>query len=443
VGRQSRADVQRLDKELRSLQGSLQGLTKGDVQRLNTEFSSLRDSLQGVTKADLQRLNTELSSLRDSLQGVTKADVQRLNTELSSLRDSLQGVTTADVQGLGTELRSLRDSLQGVTKADVQRLNTELSSLRDSLSGRMKAELQRVEGDVASVGESLQAIKGENKGRVDELERHVSSSEEGLRPLQDELRRLKDQTENASKDLAEAKGQYGQAVQVIDDFRGITRNLDAIVTAKEAELKVLVKNLENNAGDFILQQMPIGSIVMWPIAEKPPAKWRICDGAPVTAQEAPEFCELLKDAYWTTGEAKVVHVPDLRGYFIRAADTRKVEDPEKVDEEAPREVGSKQRGKLPQHTHDVSDLRVAGGLWWQQDRNILLYQSQRKEQLKGGEDLRTLGGGSGAWNTYQLQRGETEVDSIALRGELGPMINEQGKVRPDNIALHFIIRIQR
>jgi microcystin-dependent protein/archaellum component FlaC len=347
--------------------------------------------------------------------------VQRLDNDLRSLRESLQGVSGADVQRLNSELRSLQESLQGVTRADVQRLGTEFVSIR----------------------ESLQRIAGENKGRVDELERRVSYAEDRLRPFQDEVQRLKDQTANATKDFTEAKSRYEQAVQVIEDFRVTVRNFDAIFMAKEAELRVLVKNLESSAGSLILEQLPIGSILMWPLAEKPPAKWRICDGAPVTAQEAPEFCELFKNAYWTTDGGKAVHVPDLRGYFIRGVDTRASEDPEKVDEEAPRAAGSKQREKFPQHSHDVSDLRVAGGLWWQQARNVLLYQSQRKEQLQGEEDLRALWGGGGEWNAYQLQRGETEVDAMALHGELGPMIKQQGEVRPDNIALHFVIRVQR
>jgi hypothetical protein len=39
--------------------------------------------------------------------------------------------------------------------------------------------------------------------------------------------------------------------------------------------------------------------------------------------------------------------------------------------------------------------------------------------------------------------GDTEVDAMALRGELGPVMKQQGKLRPDNIAFNFIIRVQR
>lgn len=444
VSRHARADVHRLDNELRSLRGSLQGLTRADVQRLDDELSSLRQSLQGVTGADVHQLQNELGALRESSQGLAAAaDVRRLDQDLHSLRESFQGVTGADVQRLDNDLRSLRGSLQGLTRTDVQRLDGNLRTLRESLQGLTRADFQGLERQLASVRESLQKVEAENKGRVEELDHRIGSTEERIVPFQNEIQKLKGQAANASNDLADAKNCYEQTIQAMQDFRITFRNLDAVLVGKEAELNVLVRNLERDAGNLILEQMPIGSIVMWPLTEKPPAKWRICNGEPVSPQEAPEFWELFKNSHWTTDEGKAVSVPDLRGYFVRGADTRKEEDPKKVDEEAPREVGSKQLAKVPQHAHDVSDLRVAGGIWQQQDRNVLLYQSQRKEQLKAGDDLRALRGGGGAWDPSQLQGLGTEVDAMAVRGELGQMVKEQGKVRPDNVALHFIIRVQR
>jgi archaellum component FlaC/microcystin-dependent protein len=476
VSSHSRADVRRMDNELRSVRESVQAVSRADAQRLDNELRPLRESLQGVSRADIQRLDNELRSVRESVQGVSKADLQRLDNDVASLRDSLQGVTKSDFERLKNELASLRDSLQGVTKADLQQLSNQLASLRDS----------------------VQRLDGEDKVRLDELMRRVSAAENRLRPLQDEVSRFKDQAADASKDLSEAKSQYQQARQVIEDFQIIIRNYDAVLTVKEAEFKALVKDLETNVGSLVLEQMPIGSILMWPLTDKPPAKWRICDGEPVTSGEAPEFCQLFRDAYWTTDGGKAVHVPDLRGYFIRGADTRKSGDPDKVDEDAPRAIGSKQAEKLPQHTHDVSDLRVAGGLGTQQARNTFFYQTQRREQLKSGNDLRTfpVGGGEGPANAplppaaqggaegpnaAQAQGGvagvaatpvqgggegpnptpvqtpgqtqeqvqppapgvDAEVDAVALRGDLGPVIKQQGELRPDNIALQFIIRVQR
>jgi archaellum component FlaC/microcystin-dependent protein len=472
--------------------GLVSGHSRADVRRLDNELRSVRESVQGVSRADAQRLDNELRPLRESLQGISRADIQRLDNELRSLRESVQGVSRADLQRLNNEVASLRDSLQGVTKSDFERLNNELASLRDSLQGVTKADLQQLSNDLASLRESVQRANGEDKGRLDELAQRVNAAENRLRPFQDEVERLKAQAADASKDLSEAKSHYEQASQVIGDFQIIIRNYDAVLTVKEAEFKALVKDLETNVGSLVLEQMPIGSVLMWPLTDKPPAKWRICDGQPVTSGEAPEFCQLFRDAYWTTDGGKAVHVPDLRGYFICGADTRKSGDPDKVDEDAPREIGSKQAEKLPQHTHDVSDLRVAGGLGSQQARNLFVYQTQRREQLKPGNDLRTfpVGGGEGLTNAApapvpsvgegpnaaqaqggaegvatgpiqvsgeapnppapvqaqaqaQVPGGDAEVDTMALRGELGPVMKQQGKVRPDNIALQFIIRVQR
>jgi peptidoglycan hydrolase CwlO-like protein/microcystin-dependent protein len=470
VSSHSRADVRRLENELRSVRESVQAASRADAQRLDNELRPIREGLQGISRADIQRLDNEIRSVRESVQGVSRADIQRLNNEVTSLRESLQGVTKSDFDRLNNELASLRDSLQGVTKADLQQLSNQLASLR----------------------ESGQRVTGENKGRLDELVQRVNAAENRLRPFQDEVDRLKGQTADASKDLSEAKSQYEQARQVIDNFQIIIRNYDAVLTVKEAEFKSMVKDLEANAGNLVLEQMPIGSILMWPLADKPPAKWRVCDGQPVTSEEGAEFCQLFRDAYWTTDGGKAVHVPDLRGYFIRGADTRKSGEPDKVDEDAPREIGSKQAEKLPQHTHDVSDLRVAGGLGTQEARNSFFYQTQRREQLRPGNDLRSFpvgggeaptnaapaaiqGGGEGP-NAAQGQGGvegataapvqgggegpnpipaqaqpqpqqapgaDAEVDAMALRGELGPVMKQQGKLRPDNIALQFIIRVQR
>lgn len=482
--------------------GLVSSHSRADVRRLDGEIRSLRDSVQAASRADAQRLDNELRPIRESLQGVSRADVQRLDSELRSVRESVQGVSRADLQRLNNEVASLRDSLQGVTKSDFERLNNELASLRDSLQGVTKADLQQLSSQLASLRESVQRVDGEDKGRLDELVRRVSAAENRLRPFQDEVDRLKGQAADASKDLGEAKGQYEQARQVIEDFQIIIRNYDAVLRVKEAEFKALVKDLESNVGNLVLEQMPIGSILIWPLTEKPPAKWRVCDGQPVTSQDAPEFCQLFRDAYWTTDGGRSVHVPDLRGYFVRGADTRKSGDPDKVDEDAPREIGSKQAEKLPQHTHDVGDLRVAGGLGTQQARNLFLYQTQRRDQLKPGNDLRTfpVGGAEGPANTAppaaatqggaegpnaapaqgraegvaaapvaqgggeapnpapvqqappqvpepQAQApvpgGDAEVDAIALQGELGPVMKQQGEVRPGNIALQFIIRVQR
>jgi hypothetical protein len=190
--------------------------------------------------------------------------------------------------------------------------------------------------------------------------------------------------------------------------------------------------------------MPIGTILLWPLADKPPKNWRLCNGQLVTRQEAPEFCDLFKHATWTTEGGNVVHVPDLRGYFICGVDNRSVEDPLRVDEDAPRDVGSIQAEKFPQHSHDVSNLRVAGGLLTQSWR-VLLCKAAGNYTPSGDlhELARTLWGGGGEWNTYQLHGGSPEVESIALDGTLGGIIGKEGKLRPDNIALNFIIRVQR
>jgi microcystin-dependent protein len=105
--------------------------------------------------------------------------------------------------------------------------------------------------------------------------------------------------------------------------------------------------------------MPIGSIVMWPLTEKPPNKWRICDGQLVKPSPETElFRKIFKNAAWTKENGNIVYVPDLRGYFIRGADDRNAE---KVDEDAPRGVGQVQADQLPNHTLDISNLKVAAG----------------------------------------------------------------------------------
>jgi hypothetical protein len=318
------------------------------------------------------------------------------------------------------------------SKADAQQSKADAQQSR--------ADAQRVASDFKSLQGSFLETRGEMKGRADELRASISPVEGALRAQQDEVPRLRDQTAKSQNELAEARSRYEQALQTIAQVRGQFLNFDAVVAGARSELDARVKALETTANATILEQMPIGSVLMWPLTEKPPSKWRICDGGIVTAQEAPEFCALFKNSIWTTESGRVFHVPDLRGYFVRGADTRQSQDPEKIDEEAPRAVGSKQAEKLPLHTHDVSDLRLAGGLWWP-ERSTFLYQIKGTEKLNG--DLRTLAGAGSEYNGYQVHGGVPEVDAIAINGKLGPIVEQQGKVRPDNIALHFIIRVQR
>ncbi|HEY0790680.1 MAG TPA: hypothetical protein VGD78_06405 [Chthoniobacterales bacterium] len=343
----------------------------------------------------------------------------------------------ASIIALIVAISSARSASQSRAEAQQSKADAQQSKA-DAQQAR--ADAQRVATDFRSLQGSFEDAKGEMRGRVDELRASITPVEGALRAQQEEVPRLKDQTARSQNELTEAKNQYAQALQTVAQVRGQFLNFDAVVAGARSELDARVKALENNADATILEQMPIGSVLMWPLTEKPPSKWRICDGGLVTAQEAPEFCALFKNAAWTTESGRVVHVPDLRGYFIRGADTRQSQDPEKIDEDAPRAVGSKQAEKLPQHTHDVSDLRVAGGLWWP-ERSTFLYQIKGTEKLNG--DLRTLAGSGNEFNGYQLHGGVPEVDTIAINGKLGPIVGQQGEVRPDNIALHFIIRVQR
>jgi len=283
---------------------------------------------------------------------------------------------------------------------------------------------------------------GERLSRnYEDLKRKADTTESTTESLVRQVGDLTGKIGGAEQELKEAKAAYEKAGTSFEQAVAKLGNVDTVVQGAKTTLDGYVETLKQKASSEILEQMPIGSIVMWPLSDRPPKKWRVCNGDPVTEQEAPEFCKRFEGSRWVTEKGLVVHVPDLRGYFIRGADDHKSNDPAKVDDDAPREVGSVQPEKLPQHTHDVSGLRVAGGLWYDNNRKMLLYEARAPEDLGG--DLRTLWGGGGEWNTYQLHGGHTTVDPIALKGKLGPMIEQQGKLRPENVALAFIIRVEK
>ena len=205
--------------------------------------------------------------------------------------------------------------------------------------------------NVARIKDSFDDTKARMKEQLDDVKKQVENANGSASSLGKDVSGLREAVNNSNRDLADAKTNYGSAVKAIEEAKRQLETVPAVISQAKNELKQTVDSLNNDVEKLMLEQMPIGSILIWPLASNPPPKWRVCDGSIVTPNEAPEFCLLFGNSKWATEQGKVVHTPDLQGYFVRGADLRKKDDPQRIDEDAPRSIGSVQAEKFPEHSH--------------------------------------------------------------------------------------------
>jgi hypothetical protein len=75
---------------------------------------------------------------------------------------------------------------------------------------------------------------------------------------------LTGQTGDATRSLAEARERYDQAAKLIDNFALQFKNFDTIAAKAGENLDAKEKALEKDSESFLLDQMPIGTILLWP-----------------------------------------------------------------------------------------------------------------------------------------------------------------------------------
>ena len=171
-------------------------------------------------------------------------------------------------------------------------------------------------------------------------------------------------------------------------------------------------------------------------------KWLVCDGAPVSRTEYKELFDTLGVSWGEGDKTATFNLPDLRGQFLRGADQRAKDA---LDPAAPRPVGSIQTDAMPEHIHDVSALRVAGGLMTGDQHKILYVNTGgRRDKLsaKKEEYLTFWNHGDGERDTVQRHGGDTTVETIGLLGSLGGVQQKQGEARPTNRAVQYLIRVK-
>jgi len=138
---------------------------------------------------------------------------------------------------------------------------------------------------------------------------------------------------------------------------------DAVETTNIKDANVTTAKL---AVTTQLDLMPTGSVIMW--AGNPaavPTSWEICDGREfATASYVP--LEALLGTYWGTATAGNFRIPDLRGMFVRGADTASTVNPQGSDPDKNNRLtrdgaaavatspGSYQQDETAAHTHSYT-----------------------------------------------------------------------------------------
>lgn len=136
--------------------------------------------------------------------------------------------------------------------------------------------------------------------------------------------------------------------------------------------------------------LPVGAVIAWPTDQQfPDGQWNKCDGSEVSIQGANDpLAKALGTTYGVATNPRThVKLPDLRGYFLRGADSRGAESEDRVDLESPRSAGSIQQAS------------------------------------QGGGVVQGVGKASGGQNAVAE-------------------LTETHEVRPKNIAVHWLIRTQ-
>jgi hypothetical protein len=184
---------------------------------------------------------------------------------------------------------------------------------------------------------------------------------------------------------------------------------DAPITPVEFNTDRLAEALEHVRKKYIAWAAPTGTIVAY-YGGSIPDGWLLCDGKEIPTDSIYNALRLMM---------KDNRVPDLRGYFLRGADSRSAEDKNGIDPERPRAVGTIQLDEFKEHIHDGPGKHV--------------------HHWKGYWTRGSHGNDRQVRSRHQLA--EDPIDPITLEDGAhnhGP--KGGAETRPKNISVNFIIK---
>lgn len=254
---------------------------------------------------------------------------------------------------------------------------------------------------------------GERTGELDRLKALVNGAVDDRLKASNAaavaVARLAD-VERAVSRIETLRDQINRADATLARIRDYGDTTDGLTRAISEDLRPLVANEVREK----LQPMPVGTIAAW-LGSVPPPGWEICRGQ----------LESTWPSHWQRQSLRSMFpkgaLPDLRGYFLRGADC----DGNEL-------VGVTEEGHLPSHAHAAGDLFAAlhlsgAGLHWKQ------HERPSPEQLTHVTVLNV--------DAERRAKHDNAAHFVAVGGTTAET-RVVGDVRPRNVTVHWIIRVQ-
>lgn len=266
-------------------------------------------------------------------------------------------------------------------------------------------------------------------------------------------------TVNPGNCIGLAPGQYGYnqvldaVIAAICDLQTSVSNIETDITNIQTDITTIqtdittiesdITTIENNIGD----SMPLGSMIMFPVAAAPNSKWLTCEGQSIAVASYPALFALI--GYNFGGSGTHFNLPDLQQKFIAGYDGGGPSDYQTIGQGAGANsvtLTSAQSGlvahshtaafsgtALPAHSHgiwaDPNDGADSGAIDLTNDDGSAYY------------DGANAGGYNGSGLYIEPKSAGTPSGSVTVNAVAGSNASESHENRPEFVVFPWMIKV--
>lgn len=151
------------------------------------------------------------------------------------------------------------------------------------------------------------------------------------------------------------------------DVNALESSFDAFVIETNNSISTIegdIVTLQSEVSNINLalgEAMPVGSMMMYPTATAPNAKWSICEGQTLATALYPDL--FLAIGYSFGGAGAFFSLPDLRGKFFAGYDATASSEYQTIGQGGGQDsvTLTKEQSGLPTHTHTATTTGTIGG----------------------------------------------------------------------------------
>ena len=179
-------------------------------------------------------------------------------------------------------------------------------------------------------------------------------------------------TVSPSNCLGLLPGEYGYSqmftaiIDALCDLGADITSLQASITSIEGDITNIQGDITDIQGDItdieinIGDSMPLGSMIMYPVAAAPNAKWLVCEGQSIATASYPDLFSLI--GYSFGGAGASFNLPDTRSKFLAGYDATGAAEYQTIGAGGGSNSVSLSKDELPQHKHTVNTTTTDGGI---------------------------------------------------------------------------------